>query len=505
MADNANAAPDPAAAAADDGAAVDEDNPMLAYFENTLQMDNQTMRNRFVTSGIDSPDAMVQRDKDWVYTCCKSLRTWAGNPINARLVTANMEELLYCFILWCRYRYLVQRPLDLDNATVVNIKAVRDWFKQQPEDPDANDLDKFTDNSNKRIWFESLEAFFATKKGSAGVPLIYVIRPNVAVPAVDEGFMRPSLTAEVKLRTQHDGHFWEADNRRVWLILSRLCHGTTSMSTIKRHEESSNGRGAWISLMAQYLGRDVQNLLCSQAELFLQHARFDATSKNFTFDKFINRLRQAFDDLGTDEQLTDSRKVLKLLRAWQVSSLSHLDSTIAADPNMSSDFEAAVTFLKSQLLAQQEKNKGIGNRRAAALNSNSMKYTKGGDDDPDARDSYKRPHKKGSKAKFKQKGNFDPKNPGAYLKHSVWIKLTDAQKKASREARVANGIPTRKVSALSRGKEVPTDNDGDVIMTDKVDESCKSQTNNFTRSIRMTQRAECYKSKGRKGAPKRDE
>ena len=56
-----------------DDASVDEDNPMLAYFENTLQMDNQTMRNRFVTSGVDSPDAMVQRDKGWVCTCCKSL------------------------------------------------------------------------------------------------------------------------------------------------------------------------------------------------------------------------------------------------------------------------------------------------------------------------------------------------------------------------------------------------------------------------------------------------
>ena len=134
-----------------------------------------------------------------------------------------------------------------------------------------------------------------------------------------------------------------------------------------------------------------------------------------------------------------------------------------------------------------------------------MKYTKGGDDDPDTRDSYKRPHKKGSKAKFKQKGQFDPKNPGAYLKRSAWLQLTDAQKKASRGARVAKGIPTRTVSALSKGKEVPKDNGGDVTMTDKVDESCKNQTNNFTRSIRMTQRAERYKPQSKKGVPKRDE
>ena len=54
------------------------------------------------------------------------------------------------------------------------------------------------------------------------------------------------------------------------------------------------------------------------------------------------------------------------------------------------------------------------------------------------------PRKKNTAAKFTKK------NPGAYIPKEEWNKLTEEQKVAAREARNADGIPTRGLKALIR-------------------------------------------------------
>ena len=41
--------------------------------------------------------------------------------------------------------------------------------------------------------------------------------------------------------------------------------------------------------------------------------RFDNRSKNFTFDTFIDRMRECFIDMGPNDQMTETRKVSKLV------------------------------------------------------------------------------------------------------------------------------------------------------------------------------------------------
>ena len=86
-----------------------------------------------------------------------------------------------------------------------------------------------------------------------------------------------------------------------------------------------------------------------KAEKFLENARFDGKSSKFTFDRFIARMRQAFQDMEPGDIMSEQRKVTKLMNAWQVESLSHLDASVTGVPARATDFEAAVTFLKDQM------------------------------------------------------------------------------------------------------------------------------------------------------------
>ena len=72
-------------------------------------------------------------------------------------------------------------------------------------------------------------------------------------------------------------------------------------------------------------------------------------SRNFPFETFVARLREAFEHMGRDNQLSEERKVNKLLDAWNVPALSHLDATIQNDPNLRASFDNAVNFLANQL------------------------------------------------------------------------------------------------------------------------------------------------------------
>ena len=70
----------------------------------------------------------------------------------------------------------------------------------------------------------------------------------------------------------------------------------------------------------------------------MDNARFDGRSRNFTFTKFLSKLRQAFQDLGPDDQMSEQRKVTKFMQAFQVPGFEHLDASVTGDANRSRNF-----------------------------------------------------------------------------------------------------------------------------------------------------------------------
>ena len=234
--------------------------------------------------------------------------------------------------------------------------------------------------------------------------------------------------------------------------------------------------------------------MMKRAEDFLAEARFDATSKNFTLDKFFGHLRRAFHDLGPNDQLSEQRKVMKLRAAFQVPGLEHLDAMIAANPQLNSNFEAAVTFLSENFASMKTKNTSRRRNLSSIHTGNDGNGNGNGNQNG-------RPHK-GPRPNAKHKiggggkgGGFDPKNPGKYLKGGAWAKLSADQKAKAAKARKAAGIKTREerqLGALEAERELSALNarsePGSGMEVDSDDESEVEEVAQAVRELQMTQR-----------------
>ena len=247
-------------------------------------------------------------------------------------------------------------------------------------------------------------------------------------------------------------------------------------------QRTTNGRGAYLALLGQYMGEDYRAVLLKKAETTLANIRFDGRSKNWTFDRFISKLRESFIDLGPNDQLSERRKVNKLMSAWQVPALMHVDTTIQATPQYREDFDASVNFLANQLATLTTKN-GPNNRTVAYTSTESS-----GDKPRDSKRSggkWQNPKKKNKSqvpAKKNTAAKFTKKNPGAYIPSKEWKKLTDEQKEAARTARSADGIPSRSLRTITRtlarttiGHQEPMDVDDHESMDTDDEKSVNTQ------------------------------
>ena len=102
-------------------------------------------------------------------------------------------------------------------------------------------------------------------------------------------------------------------------------------------------------------------------------------------------MRQAFLDLGPDDQYSETRRVNKLLSSFKVPALQHLGSTVRNDPYLSRNFEAAVAFIGGELEALQQKS--TSDRHVSAVGRFNPKGK------PPPKDSSKKPGKDVKKKK----------------------------------------------------------------------------------------------------------
>ena len=218
-----------AAAAASNNAAAAAlvANPAMGdYFENTLGFTNNHLRGHIIRQGFSSLGALVRKPKDFVSKAAAAIRKLPGSV--GLHMTLEVEETLQHLYLYAKYMYMVQRnaPFDLALATPDHIQAVADWISQLDEGPTMESLPKFTNNTKFRFLLEKLHEYLASKTGAAGVPLLYLMREDSAVPNPDQGPWLPDYATELQQRGRHAGFFYTADNRTLWKAISHITHGT---------------------------------------------------------------------------------------------------------------------------------------------------------------------------------------------------------------------------------------------------------------------------------------
>ena len=220
---------------------------MNAHLQQVIGVNNATMRVRIIDHGIGDLEALVSWTDDMIKNACNAIRKSQGAAAT-REVSMLVEHRLKQLEVHCRCKYLVQRTLDYDAAPRDELDAIWEWFTQLGDDPEESTVPSFKETQNKRVWFESVDTYLSCKKGAAGVPLLYVIRPHHALPADDPGFMQPSIEEELFRRGRHDGIYWDGDKRLGWVFLRLLTHGTIAYAEIKAFARATNGSRAYFTL-----------------------------------------------------------------------------------------------------------------------------------------------------------------------------------------------------------------------------------------------------------------
>ena len=445
---------------------------MDGYLNQILGINNAGVRNRLREKGFEDFDEIQFHSTQEVTRICDNIRKTNDGNIGNRTISVPLEENLKKLVLHTRYKYLTNRQPQYNQAPMDELDAVSLYFGQLGDDPDEDTVPAYKDNINKRIWFESIRTFLSCKKGMAGVPLLYVVREQELPPAVDPGFMQPSIDLDIETRARIDpaggpaSRYYTADNREVYQFLLRKCVGTTLGNNVRRYSRNNNGRGAYLSILSQIYGDDVKALMLNQADKKLERIYYDGRSRNYTFDTFIDQMRECFIDMGDDEW-SEQRKVNKLMAAWKVPALVHLNGIVQATATYKNSFENTVVFLAGQLSHHQMKNHATPGRNVSAattIKDSPDNSQSRGSNSPSKRElirqlkavqaqlkgksgkgsGKKPPHKKNQASKF------DPKNAGAYIPPHEWRKLTDEQKAAARKARAEQGIPTRSAGTVTR-------------------------------------------------------
>ena len=277
------------------------------YLLNTLGISNAiatALREQGLGQFNDLND-LTKSDMDQICKNCKK----PGGGGNGVQLGQMQEKRLKMLLYFKRFLHKIQRPFTTQLASMANLTRAYALYEREKTHEDAEIADpiQFTKEEQAREVLESLENYFSLKYGTAKVPLSYVTRPDVRPPAGDNdpGFGNyTSMIDEAIQRSRHDGEDYADDNKMVWEVLRKSCHGGAGWAWIKKYKNSKNGRQALIDLKDHYMGRDHQSKIKAHAADIIKSTYCDGKARNFSFSKFASRLNSAFEDLenpGSEE------------------------------------------------------------------------------------------------------------------------------------------------------------------------------------------------------------
>ena len=118
------------------------------------------------------------------------------------------------------------------------------------------------------------------------------------------------------LSTNLAGPSYEIDNGRVWGLLQELCEGGPAWSFIAKFASARDGRGAHKALVVHYEGAAQQSRSKQAAYVIIANSSYDGERKHSTFEMFINKLTNAYQDLSDyNEVVAEGKKVRDFIEA----------------------------------------------------------------------------------------------------------------------------------------------------------------------------------------------
>ena len=258
--------------------------------------------------GLDTLDEMKILTDTEVENLCKVIRRPGGvipNPAAGQAgvpaevpnhglqvpLRAENNLKLACYFL--RYQERTSRAVTPVDVTLVNIRKLRDLrdYENDHEDLDPPDI-------NTKNWPLTLDAIDEYLRGCLGVtkiPLAYVIRENIEIPANDPPNGYPTKSDELIARapildpTDNDRHTatYLADCTKVWDLLSAITREQECWTYVRPAQRTRDGRLAYTGLRGHYLGINNVDNLATKAERAIQVATYRGETRRWTLEKYV--------------------------------------------------------------------------------------------------------------------------------------------------------------------------------------------------------------------------
>ena len=308
--------------------------------------------------GLDTwSDLAEYEDEDVKILCNGARKETPAFPINAII-----EKRLKLACYGAQIYEDIARPIDRGALTINRLKQLdkhRTLLKNH-NDPEG-DIPKVTKTYSIDKTLDALPTVLRSRIGCRGVALSYVIRAEVTVPAITDlianrpyGDGYDSLMEELIARVPHNGIGWEDDNAAVYEILFEMVKDSPMATSLKRHQGSRNGRGAYLSLVQHNLGEAQWDRVIKKAEDIQTQRIWNGRNHRFSLKNHCNQHRDSFNDMvrasehiqyEIPNEHTRVSRLLNSIQADHIASVTSAKTTIEADNARRNDFELAADFL----------------------------------------------------------------------------------------------------------------------------------------------------------------
>jgi hypothetical protein len=290
-----------------------------AFFQEEAQMGipNPTVV-QMQTEGIANVQDLADFDKESLQQLADNLRRPGGRvpdpnpnaapgttiPTPAFVFGAKSQKRLLVATDLIKYFTATGRGYTAANLQWTHVKKnfETQWkalkTKQKEDPPETPKISK-TPPVIKRT--ESFRDFFNRVIALRTIPLCYVIRETVNVPAAAPALAQnqphsnehESVTVELVARASHEHALFRDDNASVHHYLEEATRTTAYAASIKPFQRRKDGRGAWLALLGQYAGNDKWEVEIKIQEAVL-HTRTWKSQSNFSLEHFISQHRNAY-------------------------------------------------------------------------------------------------------------------------------------------------------------------------------------------------------------------
>jgi hypothetical protein len=352
------------------------------FFEAGDQMSipNATVM-QLQNEGIFTVDDLIDFTKDTLQQVADNLRRPGGRipdptvgaaagatiPTPPFVFGAKSQKRLLAACDIVRYYEETGRPLTTANIqwnTVIK-NFIEQWNAlKDRKKGDIPEVPKITKALPIIKWTQAFADFLHRVIGVRMIPLAYVIRDEVDVPAAAPPLMagqphsieHGSVEAELVARARHNHGLYRDDNANVYYKLEEATRSTPYAASIKPFQRAKNGRGAFRALTNQYAGQDKwEQELKKQDDLL--HTQEWRGQSNYTLERFIQQHRTAYVSMQSCAQYveyqlpTEHTRVGYLLAGIQCNdaglqaAMASVRLDTAPLTGKRSDFEACATHL----------------------------------------------------------------------------------------------------------------------------------------------------------------